>query len=104
MRVRLRRTERELLTLTVPRSKADPVEFMQASTEMRGAGNWQDPEDVANDSHADNTIVEVEYGDVASERVGDGILAALRVINLLEVNERLLYARMNNVEQSSLTP
>lgn len=100
--VRLGRTERELLTLVVPRAKAGALAFMQASTELAGSGTWRDPADVANDARADNVIIEVEYGEVASEAVGNGILAALRVINLLEVNEQVLYARMTNVEQSSL--
>lgn len=88
--VDLDRTERELLTLAVPRAKAEALEFMQDSAV------------VSHDSRADNTIIEVEYGEVRSEFVGDGILAALRMINLLEVNEQILYARMTNVEQRSL--
>lgn len=56
----------------------------------------------ANDSRADNVILEVEYGETNDESVGQGILTALRLINLLELNEQVLYARMSDVEQSSL--
>jgi hypothetical protein len=98
----LERTERELLTLTAPRAKVQVLEFMQAATEFSGSGTWQDPANVANDSRADNVIIEVEYGETADELVGHGIVTALRLINLLEVNEQVLYARMTNVEQSTL--
>lgn len=100
--VQLERSERELLTLTAPRAKVQVLEYMQAATEFSGAGTWQDPANVANDSRADNVIIEVEYGEMADESIGHGIVTALRLINLLEVNEQVLYARMTNVEQSTL--
>lgn len=56
---------------------------------MTAARTWQDPEKVSNDERAE-------------EAVGDGIVTALALINNLEVNERVLYARMTNVEQSTL--
>lgn len=63
----------EEFTLTVPRSKVGVFDFLnRAATEM-GDGN---------------VVVRVEYGEVASELVGDGIVAALRVINDLELNEQ----------------
>lgn len=100
--VRFHRVQRELLTLAAPRSKVHVLEFMQASTELSGAGTWQDPEDVASDERADNVIIEVEYGEVEREAIGDGIVTALRLINLLELNEQLIYARMADIEQSTL--
>lgn len=100
--VQLERSERELLTLTAPRAKVHVLEYMQAATEFSGSGTWQDPANVANDSRADNVIIEVEYGEMKDESVGNAIVVALRLINLLEVNEQVLYARMTNVEQSTL--
>ena len=44
----------------------------------------------------------MEYGEVATEAVGRGIKLALRLINDLEINEQILYARMENVEESTL--
>jgi hypothetical protein len=98
----LDRVQRELLTLTVPRSKADAFDFIPAATELSGAGLWRDPEGVSNDVEADNVIVEVEYGEVAGELLGPGIIRALSLINNLEVNEQILYARMINIEESTL--
>lgn len=99
---RLDRTQRELLTLTLPRFKAGALDFMRASTEISGAGTWQDPDSVSNDIRADNVILEVEFGEVAGELVGQGIVRCLSLINNLEVNEHVLYARMINVEESTL--
>ena len=100
--VKFDRVEQELLTLTLPRFKSQALEFMKATTEIDGLGTWHDPDGVSNDEREDNIILQIEYGEVASERIGDGVLTTLRLINNLEVNEKILYARMINVEQSSL--
>ncbi len=98
----LDRTQRELLTLTLPKDKADALDFMKATTELSAVGTWQDPQLVSNDQRADNVLLEVEYGEIEGELVGDGIVRALSLINNLEINEQVLYARMINVEQTTL--
>jgi hypothetical protein len=98
----LERTQQELLTFALPRPKARALDFMRASTELSAAGTWQDPESVSNDERADNVLLEVQYGDTKDERVGDGIIVTLSLINNLEVNEQVLYARMIDVEQTTL--
>ena len=50
----------------------------------------------------DNVILEVEYGEIEDELIGHGIVRSLSLINNLEVNERILYARMISVEQTTL--
>lgn len=101
-RTSLDRTQQELLTFALPVSKANALDFMRASTEISAAGTWQDPESVSNDERAANTLLEVQYGDTADEVVGHGVIAALGVINNLEVNEQVLYARMIDIEQTTL--
>ena len=96
------RTQRELLTLTVPRMKADALDFMKATTELSAQGTWQDPRGAANDLRADNVVLEIEYGEIEGGRIGDGVVTALRLINNLEINEEILYGRMENIEQSTL--
>jgi hypothetical protein len=96
------RVQRELLTLTLPRAKAAAFDFIPAATELSGAGMWRDPSGVSNDLRADNVIVEVEFGEVAGELVGHAIVRCLSLINNLEINEQVLYARMINVEESTL--
>ena len=99
---KFRRVQQELLTMTLPRSKAGALDFMKATTELNALGTWQDPQSVSNDSRADNVILEVEYGEIESENIGHGIVRTLALINHLEINEQILYARMENVEQSTL--
>lgn len=98
----LPRMQQELLTLTLPRFKAEALDFMKATTELSALGTWQDPDSVSNDSRADNVIFEVEYGEIEGELVGNGVIRTLSLINNLEVNEQILYARMINLEQSTL--
>jgi hypothetical protein len=99
---RLARVQAELLTLAVPRSKAGALDFLRASTELVAAGTWQDPSGAASDDRADNLLIEVQYGETADELVGRGIVTALALINNLEINEQVLYARMINIEDSTL--
>jgi len=96
------RTQRELLTITVPRMKTEAIDFMKATTEFSAAGTWQDPKGAANDLRADNVILEVEYGETDNEAIGNGVILALSLINNLEINEEILYGRMENIEQSTL--
>ncbi len=100
--VKFDRVQRELLTLTLPRFKAQTIDFMKATTEIDGLGFWQDPDKVSNDDRVENILFQVEYGEVATELLGNGIITTLNLINNLEVNEEILYARMINVEQSTL--
>jgi len=100
--VRLNRTHRELLTVTLPNSKVSALDFLRSSTSYSVAGTWRDPLGSAHDERADNIVNEIEYGEVDDELVGDGIVRCLTLINHLQVNEQLLYARMIDVEQSTL--
>lgn len=101
--VRLDRHHRELLTITIPRAKLGAIGFlMQAATEIGAEGTWRDPDQRAHDDRAANTLIQVEYGETQGERVGNAIVATLKLINDLEVNEQVLYARMENVEESTL--
>jgi hypothetical protein len=99
---RLDRTQQELLTFALPRHKAAALDFMRASTELAAAGTWQDPDSVSNDERADNVLMEVQFGDTVDEQVGTGVVVALALINNLEVNEQVLYARMIDIEQTTL--
>ena len=99
---RFHRTQRQLLTLTVPRMKSEVLGFMKATTELSAQGTWQDPKSVENDTRADNVVLEIEYGELEGERIGDGVVTALKLINNLEINEEILYGRMENIQQSTL--
>ena len=98
----LDRIQEELLTMALPIGKAAALDFMRASTELTAAGTWQDPDSVSNDERAANVLLEVQFGEIADELVGTGIVLCLSLINNLEVNEQILYARMINVEETTL--
>ena len=98
----LHRTQRKLLTLTVPRMKSDVLDFMKATTELSATGTWQDPTGSDSDLRTDNVVMEIEFGEIEGETIGQGVIAALKLINNLEINEEILYGRMENVEQSTL--
>jgi hypothetical protein len=46
--------------------------------------------------------MEIEYGEVTDELIGNGIITTLKIINNLEINEEILYGRMTEIEQSTL--
>ena len=98
----LERRQQELLTMAVPRAKMAALDFMKASTELAAAGTWHDPSSVSHDERAENVLLEVQFGEVDGEIVGHGVVACLSLINNLAVNEQVLYARMINVEQTTL--
>ncbi len=103
LNVNIERVENELLTITMSRLKAYTLQpYMKAVTELGGKGTWFDIENISHDHKTDNVILEVEYREVASEMVGNAIKSTLDLINLLEINEKILYLRMMNIEQSSL--
>jgi hypothetical protein len=102
MNTRFLRTQRQLLTLTIPRPKADALDFMKSATELRARGTWQNPDGAGQELQTDNVILEIEYGETEGTKIGEGIITALRLINALEINEELLYGRMEKVEQSTL--
>ncbi|MEU3822097.1 hypothetical protein AB0E74_21125 [Streptomyces sp. NPDC030392] len=100
--VRLDRVERELLTLTLPRAKAPCLTFLlRAATGIGAVGTRRDPSGTARAEGAPDLLVQVEYGEVAGGLVGAGAAAALRLINHLEVNEEVLYGRMENIEETT---
>ena len=101
--VRLPRSRRDFLTVTLPSAKADTLErFMLAVTELQAAGTWLDPEGVSDDVAASNKVLQVEFGDSPDDLVSEGLVATLGLINNLEVNEEILYARIERLERSTL--
>lgn len=88
----------------LPAGKAHALGFLQASTRVDAEGTWRDPEQVSDDESAPNVVLEVEFGETEREVVSRAVLVALRVVNDLEVNEQVLYARIDDIEESSLAP
>ncbi|WP_067186732.1 hypothetical protein [Microtetraspora niveoalba] len=101
--VRLRRIERDLLTLSLPRAKSHAVAPLLRAAEIGAEGAWPDPRGTADHDRAD-AVYQVEYGEVAGELLGNTLVATLRLINNLEINEQVLHARIENIDESPLEP
>jgi hypothetical protein len=100
--VRLERVERERLTLTLPSAKAHTIASVLCPAADYGTEDTRhDPAHQVADDRAPDSVIRVAYGEVASELVGNGIAATLRLINHLEVNEQTLYARMESTHEST---
>ncbi len=81
--VNFQRDHRELLSLIMPRMKTESLNFMKATTEFDALGTWQYPKGAASDSRADYIVMEIEYGEVQGEWIGEGIVSALKLVNNL---------------------
>jgi hypothetical protein len=100
--VRLTRVERELLVLTLPRAKAHTVASVLCPPAQPDAGcTGSAPARRVDAGREPDGVIRVPYGEVASELVGNGIAATLRLINHLEVNEQVLHARMEKAEEGT---
>lgn len=102
LNVNLTRNQEEMITMVLPEFKSDVLSFLKAVSETRVAGTWKDPEGVSTDDHTSNIGLQVEFTDNTDGRIGEAIFTALHLINFLQVNEQILYARMEKVERSSL--
>ena len=100
--VNLTRGQEELLTMMLPQDKSEKLSFLKAVTQVNALGTWKDPEGVSNDDQTNNIGLQVEFGDNEKGTIGLAVFVALNLINLLQVNEQILYARMEKVERSSL--
>ncbi len=100
--VKITRNQEEILTLVLPEGKKDTFTFLKAATEIKCNGTWKDPESISNDEHSNNIELQVEFNDNEQGVIGTAILVALNLINLLQINEEILYARLEKVQRSSL--
>ena len=101
--VRIQRPRRDYLTVIVATKKHRRLErFLLAVTELPAKGVWHDPQGVSDDDHAKNTVMQIEFGDDADGLIAKGVVAALGLINNLEINEQILYCRIERLNASSL--
>ncbi|GAA3026332.1 hypothetical protein Aglo01_20010 [Actinokineospora globicatena] len=80
---------RARLTLTLPDQVVAVFGFLRGTITRTPVGGGQ-------------TALLVDYPEVAADLVGDAVVAALRVVNGLELNEAVLYARRADVDASTL--
>ncbi|GAA2968800.1 hypothetical protein [Actinokineospora diospyrosa] len=80
---------RARLALTLPDRKAAQLGFLGPAVTATAVGHGE-------------TALLLDYPEVAANLVGDAVVAALRVVNGLELNEEVLYARKADVDSTSL--
>ena len=92
--VNVTREKEETQNMILPESKSDALFFLKAVTEESAAGTWKNPEGVSYDDHTNNIALHVEFRDNKKGNIRTAIFVALNLINLLHVNEQILYTRM----------
>ena len=101
-----KQTDKELLTITILKDKADKFKFLKGSTTWKTIGTWQevDKKGRVTKKYPDekNVTIEVEYKDQPDEAVGERLMDLFSEYNKREVKERLLYVRSQDVDESSL--
>lgn len=101
--VRLDRVDRELLTLTLPPAKAAALAYLlRAACDTGAEAGRHDPHRYSDDGPAAPVVLRVEYGETADELVANGIMAALRLVNSLELNEQVIRARIEKSRETHL--
>jgi hypothetical protein len=88
--------DKELLTITVLRTKAHNFNFLEGYTTQTAVGKWQ----TYVDEH--NAVISIQFKDRKDEKVGLRLMRLLKLYNTLVVGEQLLYARTEPIEESTL--
>jgi len=89
-------TDKELLTITVLKSKEYFFHFLEGYTELKAKGTWKTYQD------ENNIQFQIEFRDTPSEAVGNRLIQLFEEYNHLAVKEELLYVRTEPIEESSL--
>lgn len=88
MNVKLLRAADELLTLTISQNKAYPLlSLLKNVTIIPTAGKLLDPTMKGKQLLTDIAMIELQFTETPAGVVGDGIVACLSLINLLEIND-----------------
>ncbi len=95
--------ENEMLTIVIDENKAKYFKYLRdfASTEWGADGYWTDPE-TGNLVKDDNNVIKVQFKDTPDERYSEVLMALLEMYNREYVDEDLLYAYTQPIEQTTL--
>jgi hypothetical protein len=85
----------ELMTLDVPKSKKNQLEFLKAYTEYPATGKWKQYKDK-------NYQIEVQFKDAKDEKYGKKLMTLLKKFNKDKLKEEQIYARTVPIEESTL--
>lgn len=88
-------TDKEVLTIEVPRDKSQHLKFLKTYTKFKTKGLWKGIED-------NNVQIEVEFKDSKDEKYGKRLINLFNTLNKDKIKEDVLYVRTEPVEESSL--
>jgi len=91
--------DRENLTVVVLAPKQKHFKFMQAYTDWKAHGFWQENGKVFDEG---NKMFEVQFADTEHEHVGKDLMKLLNAYNNLVVGEKSLYAYTTPIEETTL--
>jgi hypothetical protein len=96
----------EVLTVVVLRDKAHHFDFLKAYTDWNAVGSWtpaQRPFRVQSYDDEKNKVLEIEFLDTKSDKIGRRLEVLLKKLNKTEVGEWLLYSRTTPISETSLS-
>ena len=88
-------TDPELLEIIVRKDKAHHFDFLKGYTDWATEGRWGGLDE-------NNTLIQVQFKDTPSEKVGKRLKQLLKKYNKAVVKEDVLYFRTLPVEETSL--
>lgn len=95
----LKKVDKKILTIVVDRKKDDRFDFLRAKTEWFAKGEWRGAKKLYTDN---NIIFEVEFKDDRYGRTSKKLMKLLDNYNRKKIKEEKLYARVTDIERSSL--
>ena len=90
------KTDNELLSVVLLGSKAKHFDFLKGKTRWSAIGDWEGFPD------EQNVVMQVQCKDSKTEKYGVQLMKLLDDYNESVVGEKLLYARMQAIEESTL--
>lgn len=88
-------TDKELLTIEIPREKEHHLKFLKSYTKSNTFGVWKQYKDK-------NVQYEIQFKDSKDEKYGNRLMTLFNELNKKEIKEELLYARTEPIEESTL--
>lgn len=90
-------TDRELLTIVLPKEKAHHFDFLKAYTTWKVTGLWEKQKEL-------NVQIDCEFRDNKDECLGNRLMHLVWEYNKAVVKEQVLYARTSPIEEGTLFP
>jgi hypothetical protein len=94
--------DHEIMTITINQPKNKEFEFLQDHSRWSAVGTWFDEAKGNKYTNEKNTMIQVEFLDSPSEKVGNELIKLFNEYNKKYIKEQSLYVRTEPVEENSL--